>query len=255
MKNLSFYKKRIKEVFERNNYNLVQTLVYLIVMVAFIGSIVFVIFKLITAPQMVNDVTDKPRSQYVLMLLQCMLGIVVLFLPSALEKKFKVEIPSFMVIMFFVFLYAAIYLGEVKSFYYRVPHWDMILHAFSGLMIGAVGFSVVNILNQTDRVDLNPLFVALFAFCFAMTIDVMWEVYEYLADIVLGTNMQKFASESGQLFVGNAALTDTMQDLIVDGVGAMVMAVIGYISLKLKTGWLENVLIKRREKSARKREY
>lgn len=189
------------------------------------------------------------RSDYVLMLLQCIVGIFAMLLPSILKKRMKLEIPSNMMLLFTIFLYCAIYLGEVKSFYYQVPHWDTILHTFSGAMLGALGFSFVTFLNKTERVPLNlsPLFVAAFAFCFAVTLGVIWEIYEFTADGALATNMQKFALESGQPLTGRAALTDTMKDLIVDMIGAFVMSAIGYISLKYKKGWVEKLLLKIRK--------
>ena len=186
------------------------------------------------------------RSDYVLMLLQCIVGIFAMLLPSILKKRMNLVIPSNMMLLFTIFLYCAIYLGEVKSFYYQVPHWDTILHTFSGAMLGALGFSFVTFLNKTERVPLNlsPLFVAAFAFCFAVMLGVVWEIYEFTADSLLATNMQKFALESGQPLVGREALSDTMKDLIVDMIGAFVMSAIGYISLKYKKGWVEKLLLK-----------
>lgn len=186
------------------------------------------------------------RSDYVLMLLQCIIGIFAMLLPSILKKRMNLVIPSNMMLLFTIFLYCAIYLGEVKSFYYQVSHWDTILHTFSGAMLGALGFSFVTFLNKTERVPLNlsPLFVAAFAFCFAIMLGVVWEIYEFTADSLLATNMQKFALESGQPLVGREALSDTMKDLIVDMIGAFVMSAIGYISLKYKKGWVEKLLLK-----------
>ena len=103
-------------------------------------------------------------------------------------------------------------------------------------MLGALGFSVVNFLNKTDRVPMNlsPLFVVVLPFCFALALGVVWEIYEFTADALLHTNMQKFALESGEPLVGRNALMDTMKDLIVDTLGALVMSIIGYVSLKHK---------------------
>ena len=112
-------------------------------------------------------------------------------------------------------------------------------------MLGALGFSFVSLLNRQQQipVQLTPVFVSLFAFCFAITLGVFWEIYEFTFDALLGLNMQKFALESGELLVGRNALTDTMKDLIVDSIGAFVMSVIGYISLRYKKGWIEDLLL------------
>jgi hypothetical protein len=119
---------------------------------------------------------------------------------------------------------------------------------FSGGMLGALGFSVVVLLNNTDRVSINlsPAFVAVFSFCFAVTIGVFWEVYEYTFDGIFGLNMQKFALQNGTLLVGREALADTMNDLIIDITGAGIITFLGYVSLKYKKGWVERLLLRRR---------
>lgn len=193
---------------------------------------------------------QREKSDYVLMILQCIVGIIAMILPSILKKRINLEIPSNMMVLYAIFLYCAIFLGEVRSFYYTVPHWDTILHTFSGAMLGALGFSFINFLNKTDKVPLNlsPIFVVTFAFCFAVSLGVIWEIYEFTADGILGTNMQKFGTEAGVAFYGRAALSDTMKDLIVDCVGAFAMSVIGYISLKYKKGWVERLQLSFRKK-------
>lgn len=217
------------------------------VMLSLIFSIVYIVIAMTVAPSVANP--NEPfvriKSDYVLMLLQCIVGVFAMLLPGLLRKKINLEIPSYMMILYTVFLYCAIYLGEVRSFYYTVPHWDTILHAFSGAMFGALGFSFINFLNKTEQVPMNlsPMFVVVFAFCFAITLGVIWEFYEFMADGLLGTNMQKFGLEDGTGFIGRAALKDTMKDLIVDAIGAMIMSIIGYISLKYKKGWVEHLLL------------
>ena len=136
-------------------------------------------------------------------------------------------------------LYAAIFLGEVRNFYYRFEYWDLILHTFSATMMGFFGFSLVEMLNrENENVNLNAFFVAFFAFCFAMTIGSVWEIYEFVSDGLLKTNMQKYALETGIVLQGRNALSDTMEDIIVDAVGALVASTIGYISIKYKFTFL-----------------
>lgn len=215
------------------------------VMFSLIFSIVFIIIAMILAPSELDPSEPfvRLKSDYVLMLLQCIVGVFAMLLPGMLEKKINLEIPSSMMFLYTLFLYCAIYLGEVRSFYYTVPHWDTILHTFSGAMLGALGFSFINFLNKTERVPMNlsPLFVAVFAFCFAITMGVIWEFYEFFADGILRTNMQKFALENGEQLIGRLALMDTMKDLVVDAVGAVFISIIGYISIKYKKGWVEKV--------------
>ncbi len=207
-----------------------------ILFVTLILSIAFSVVMVIQAPE--DDVAAglgrRLKSDYVLMLAQCVLGLVVMFLPSLLEKRFNIDVPNYMYVMYFVFLYCAIYLGEVRSFFYVFKNWDTLLHCFSAMMLGALGFSLVTILNDAERVtvDLSPAFVGLFAFCFALAVGVVWEIYEFSFDGLLGMNMQKFRLESGELLAGHAALTDTMEDLIVDACGALVVSVVGAHTIK-----------------------
>lgn len=220
------------------------------VLVSFIVPIVFLIYRIVVSSnELPTEIYTRTRSDYVLMLVQCILGVFALMLPTFVSRKYKVQIPTNMYILYVVFLYGAIFLGEVRNFYYNVPHWDTVLHTFSGAMIGALGFSFVSLMNKEENIPLNltPFFVAFFAFCFAVTLGVIWEIYEFTFDGILGLNMQKFALEDGTGLIGRAALSDTMKDLIVDAIGAFVMSVIGYISLKYKKGWVEKLLIKKEE--------
>lgn len=216
------------------------------IFLTFIGAGIFVVIKMLSAPSTTDLEHIRVKSEYVLMLLQCVVGALAMMLPGVLERKVQINIPSKMIIVYAVFLYCAIYLGEVHYFYFRIPQWDSILHGFSGIALGAIGFSVIGLLNKSKNVplSLSPAFVALFAFCFAVATGAVWEIYEFLADIVLKTNMQKYALESGELLVGHAALVDTMKDLIVDSVGALCITVFGYVSSKHETGWLDGIQIK-----------
>ena len=174
------------------------------------------------------------RSDYVLKFIQCLLGLVVLSVPSVASRKLKFDIPNFIYIMYYIFLYCAIFLGEVLNFYYVIPHWDIILHFFSGAMLGALGFILVSQLNDSEmiRVSLSPFFVALFAFCFALSCGAVWEVYEFVFDGLLGLNMQKFMTAAGEVLIGHNALHDTMTDIIVDALAALLISLIGYSRLK-----------------------
>ena len=205
------------------------------VFLTLLGSIVYVVVRLVNAPEMSLG-NEMVKSDYVLMLTQCILGVVVMLLPGMLEHHLSLKIPNYMCVLYFAFLFCAIYLGEVRNFYYLIPYWDNILHAFSGGMLGALGFTVISLFNDTEsvKVKLNPIFVALFSFCFAVTIGVLWEVYEFAGDCFLGMNMQKFRDVSGELLVGQDALRDTMIDLIVDACSALAVTIFGYISTKLK---------------------
>ena len=107
----------------------------------------------------------------------------------------------------------------------------------SAAMLSTLGFILVDWLNKDEHVKLsmNPLFVSLFAFSFALMIGTLWEIYEFSFDSILGLNMQKARLEDGTPLVGNAALTDTMKDLIIDALAALVVAVIGFVTNSRKS--------------------
>ena len=216
------------------------------VLVSFIVPAGYLLVRIITGDMMPEGPGGRGREDYVLMLLQCLLGVAAILLPARLMRRWDVEIPRVMFLLYIAFLYCAIFLGEVRSFYYSVPHWDTILHIFSGGMLGALGFSMIAVFNNTERIPMNlsPLFVAVFAFCFALALGAVWEIYEFAADCLLATNMQKFSLDNGTVLVGQAALRDTMKDLIVDALGAVGASVIGYISLKYEKGWIEKLTIR-----------
>lgn len=190
--------------------------------------------RIFTAPEVPATGYAHGRSDYILMFIQCLLGLVVLSLPSILQRRLHMTLPNFIYIMYYIFLYCAIILGEVMNFYYVIPHWDIILHFFSGAMLGALGFILVSQLNDSEkiRVSLSPAFIALFAFCFALSCGAVWEIYEFVADGMLGLNMQKFITASGEVLTGHTALRDTMTDIMVDAAAAALIACIGYARLK-----------------------
>ncbi len=195
----------------------------------------------------------------------CILTLALLIVPSFIQVEFKIELPSALEIIILLFIFSAEILGEIQSFYILFPMWDTILHTINGFLAAAVGFSLVNILNNDDRIQfkLSPLFMAITAFCFSMTIGVCWEFFEYFMDTFCGLDMQKDTiihhitsvaldptksnipitidkinevvingkslGLGGYLDIG---LIDTMTDLIVNFVGASVFSLFGYFYVK-----------------------
>jgi len=205
-----------------------------ILFVSLILCVIYSFIRIFISPEVPQAGYMHGRSDYILMFIQSLLGLVVLSLPSILQRRLHMTLPNFIYIMYYIFLYCAIILGEVMNFYYVIPHWDVILHFFSGAMLGALGFILVSQLNDSEkvRVSLSPAFIALFAFCFALSCGAVWEIYEFLFDGFLGLNMQKFMTASGEVLTGHLALRDTMTDVIVDAVAALMITLIGYIRLK-----------------------
>ncbi len=195
----------------------------------------------------------------------CVLTLVLMILPSVVQVTFRVELPTLLEIIILIFIFAAEILGEIRSFYIQFPYWDTILHTLNGFLCAAVGFSLVDIMNRQSKVkfDLSPLFMAVVAFCFSMTIGVLWEFFEFGMDMLFGLDMQKdtivhtisstlldpalknncvsitdihevaldgrLLDIDGYLDIG---LIDTMYDLIVNFIGALTFSVMGYLYVK-----------------------
>lgn len=160
-----------------------------------------------------------------------LVGILTLtLLPLILGRRFDVFIPPELELLAVAFVFASLFLGEIQGYYTRFAWWDKILHTGSGFLLGILGFLLVYVLNEAERVELHmrPAFVALFAFTFSVALGAVWEIYEFAMDGLLGLNMQK------------SGLVDTMWDLIVDTLGAGAMAALGYLYMRVdETSWLE----------------
>lgn len=218
----------------------------LILLVSLVLSAIYSLVRFLMAPTEALEGASyvKVKSDYLLMLTQCILGLLVMMLPSLLARRFKIVLPNVITVLYYLFLYCAIFLGEVFEFYYLVPHWDTMLHAFSGAMLGALGFELVDFLNRGagSKVSLSPFFVSLFAFSFALMIGALWEIYEFSFDALLGLNMQKHTTAEGAGLVGKEALSDTMKDLIIDALAALAVAVVGLF---------QNLVVKKRRGAER----
>ena len=114
----------------------------------------------------------------------CLLTLILLIVPSFLQVELKIELPTALEIIILLFIFSAEILGEIQSFYILIPMWDTILHTLNGFLAAAIGFSLVDLLNNDDRLQfrLSPVFMALVAFCFSMTIGVVWEFFEFGMD-------------------------------------------------------------------------
>jgi hypothetical protein len=153
------------------------------------------------------------------------LGFCILFLtilPAIVRRNYKVFLPVEFDLITVIFVFLAVFLGEWHSYYAKFWWWDAVLHTGSGFLLGIIGFLLVHILNEEHKIDLNmkPGFVALFAFVFALAFGAFWEIFEFTMDQLFGLNMQK------------NGLVDTMWDLIVDGIGALVIAFLGYLYIR-----------------------
>ena len=197
----------------------------------------------------------------------CVLTLLLLYVPSWVQVKLRIELPPPLEITILCFIFAAEILGEVNAFYVVVPNWDTMLHTLNGFLAAAVGFSMVILLNDDERLTfhLSPFFLALVAFCFSMTIGVLWEFFEFSMDYFFGSDMQKdtvihsihsvlldptrtntvvtipniqdVVINGQSLGVGgyvDIGIIDTMKDLFVNFVGAVVFSITGFFYAKSK---------------------
>ena len=200
--------------------------------------------------------------------LLCLLSLILLFAPIFIQHKFEITLPNGLEIAIFLFIFAAEILGEINNFYGTIPHWDTMLHTINGFLATAVGFSLIDLLNKNSKsFNLSPFYLCLVAFCFSMTIGVLWEFFEYSCDKFLLFDTQKDTIvdtvssvminpdgknkaivlkdikstviydidgnilqviDGGYLDIG---INDTMKDLIVNFVGAIVFCFFGYFAL------------------------
>ena len=202
--------------------------------------------------------------------LLCVLTLVLFMLPSLIERRLRVDLPDTLEVIILLFIYAAEILGEIRAYYIDYPGWDTMLHTLNGFLCAAIGFALVDILNREESISLHlsPFFMAVTAFCFSMTIGVLWEFFEFFMDQWLLFDMQKdtvintistvnldpshgttavivkgiqdviLVLEDGtQMPLGlggylDVGIVDTMKDLFVNFIGAVVFSAIGYFFVK-----------------------
>ena len=197
----------------------------------------------------------------------CVLTLVLFMIPTFVEHRLHIDVPNTLEIIILLFIFSAEILGEIQEYYLLFPFWDTMLHTINGFLAAAVGFSMVMLLNDDDRITfhLSPAFLALVAFCFSMTIGVLWEFFEFGMDFFLGTDMQKdtvihaIHSVSLDPTLSNKVVTipdiqdvvingeslglggyldigiiDTMKDLFVNFIGAVVFSLSGFFFARSK---------------------
>ena len=222
---------------------------------------VYIILRLIV---LITLVSSAMRGEYESAFI-CLLVLFLFLLPMFVQRNFGIELPSTLEIIILVFIFAAEILGELACFFINVPNWDSILHTTTGFLCAAFGFALIDILNRNDKIkfELSPIYVALAAFCFSMTIGVLWEFFEFGMDRLFHMDMQKdtivhtissvmldptnknipitidnitSVAVNGQDLGFNGyldiGLYDTMEDLFVNFIGALTFSVFGFFYIK-----------------------
>ena len=229
---------------------------------------VYWVLRFLVIATMTFQILDRDYQSVMI----CALTLILFMLPSIIERRLHIDLPDTLEIVILLFIFAAEILGEIREFYVLVPHWDTALHTINGFLFAAIGFCIVNLLNENKRVSmtLSPFYMAVAAFCFSMTIGVLWEFFEWGMDCLFDLDMQKDTVMStissvtihpdgrneavalqqisnvivvfqdgtqkslnvgGYLDIG---LQDTMKDLLVNLIGAVAFSFFGYFYVKTK---------------------
>ncbi len=221
-------------------------------------AVVYFILRLLVVGVMVAQILNRNYNNVFL----CILTLLLFMIPSFIEKKIKIDVPDTLETIVLLFIFAAEILGEIREYYITFPYWDTMLHTLNGFLCAAIGVSMIDILNRSEKfsIKLSPTFVALVAFCFSMTIGVLWEFFEFGMDTFFLTDMQKdrYISTISSVMLNpdgsnvavvlpvesvivngvewpgyiDIGLIDTMKDLLVNFIGAIVFSLIGGLYVK-----------------------
>ena len=227
---------------------------------------VYTILRLSVLGVMIAQIFNRNFENVLL----CVLTLLLFMLPSMFERRLRIDLPDTLEIVILLFIYAAEILGEIREFYIAFPYWDTMLHTLNGFLCAAIGFSLLDILNRSEKLafTLSPVYLAVVAFCFSMTVGVLWEFFECAMDQFFLLDMQKdtvvnsissvildpaggnsptairditdvivVTADGAQHPLGlggylDIGLLDTMKDLFVNFIGAVVFSVIGYFYVK-----------------------
>lgn len=164
------------------------------------------------------------------------LTLILIALPKIFQKRWDVFLPLNFQLIILIFIYAAVFLGEVGKFYQRFWWWDSLLHTFSGLALGFAGFLIIYMLDRTEKVDAKPIWYIVFSFAFALSLGALWEIFEFIIDSFFNANMQKarYSVDIIKMYGSRIAIRNTMIDLILDSIGALVASITGFLYLKKK---------------------
>lgn len=187
-------------------------------------------------------ITNKySTTQGITFIIESLAGIVLIFLPQIMKKLFHLHIPDAIVLFYWFFLFISVFLGTGMHLISIISFWDKILHAVSPMVLTALGYGLIGLLlKKAPIAKTSPWLFLLFGFSFAGLCGVFWEFWEFLCDQFLGMNLQRFAASDGTLFVGRAALMDTMGDLLTNTIGALLMGIFARVQGKNDPAYFES---------------
>ena len=182
---------------------------------------------------------DATQSRLAFQTFEVALMIFLTFVPDILHRIIHIKIPRLMEVIFVAFCFCALILGDVADFYGRFGWWDSLEHGMSGVLLGILGYAIINTFNSVEgnKIKFSPVFVSLWVVCFALALGAVWEIMEFITDGLFGLNSQQYLTTPGTFDnavppEGHEALRDTMEDLMLDFAGSLIISVIGYFDLK-----------------------
>lgn len=208
--------------------------------------IIYIVLRVLVLITMVSQIVNRNYENVYI----CLLTLILFMIPSFVERRLRIELPDTLEIVLLIFIFAAEILGEIREYYLTIPCWDTILHTVNGFIFAAVGFSVVSILNKDRKIamQLSPFYMAIAAFCFSMTIGILWEFFEWAMDSWFGLDMQKDTVVTTLLSAKLKTLENQKPDmvqgiqdvvLLCDNGSRLTMAVGGYLDIGLHDTMLD----------------
>ncbi|MCL2094970.1 hypothetical protein FWH13_02520 [Candidatus Saccharibacteria bacterium] len=172
-------------------------------------------------------------------------GLALVGLPFVIERLLHIHIPTALFVAFLLFVLGGIYIGHFRAFYINVSHWDNFLHFMSGVFAALIGFSVIKLLRRAKSIHRSEAgFYAFASLTLGLASAAVWEIFEFLLDLTIGSNSQRHhIAGAAEALCGQAALHDTMTDIITAAIGALIMSLIGYYAIKHSRNWLNRFLI------------
>lgn len=236
-------RKKLRKSLPRSAYitKLVYFLLQLSILVILAASIINLFF------------TPDDVERVIMNIALCVGALITINIPAFIQRRFKIYIPSILQLVAVLLIYAHFILGEIFRAYDHLMWFDKTLHTLNGLAFALLGFSMINLLNNSgdQYKKLSPFFVSLFSFCFCLAVSYVWELFEFMMDSAFKLNMQRW--KDGLVDVGTGVnaytqgtgLVDTMIDMLVMMLGGALVSVIGYISLKTKKDLFNKLLLRK----------
>jgi len=231
-------KSESSKPFKPGKHDYVIWAIRLLLILSIVVNVVFIILQIFPDAFITKKEVMEALSKRIELIFWTFITLLLSFLPDYIERRQHIHLPHLLEIIIVVFIFAGIFLSVRFDLYYTVFWWDDLLHTISGVIIGFIGFLIIYKVNGKYSMDISPLLVAVFAFTFAVTMGVFWEIFEFALDAFFETTMQSWDLPPTAILLGRpfqgSGLRDTMSDLIVNSLGALITSIVCYFYIKRK---------------------